>query len=262
MSHQYTTKEVATLFAEHLQHLVEYWTSEKRKTSGEDYSCLDGITHSTFAAIAGVAADIPGFLIVPINENDYTENFKYQKDFQQDVLPLVTKLFKKTNNQFLEKNQAILNVKSINYPYKESTLKDEKSFNINFIRNIWQHIEYWHQQNLAPTEKGIAFMYNVLNVLNGKDLISKTLVVPYFTEEDVEYCKREKENYYTCANYELLNKENSFVVGGNMLHQMMYQYRPTEDKEKIVKEKHFMLEEKKQLENEIKKSNKYKKIKV
>lgn len=264
MTRQYTNKEVAQQFISHLEHLAKYW-SEQTLDKDDNYSNIDGLAHSLFAAIAGVSGGLPGFLIVPFNPIDYPDNEPIKNELKQDILSENIKLFNHNNEEVLSKHKNLLNIKSINYR-KELGLdihdeKDDDNFNALLIRNIWQHIEYWHQQQLSIYEKNLCFIKTVLDIFNGQDLVDKIKLVPYSTEEDRQYFKSLGENYYSSKNAELLNSIG-FISGGNVMHQKMYSLKPNSEEEKEVREKYSMLKEKNQLEDEIKNPNRYKKIKM
>jgi hypothetical protein len=257
MSRQFTTKEIATNFIEHLENLAAYWPKQNIKEI-QEYDNLDGLVHSIYAAIAGSTLALPGFLIVPFNPINYPENEGIKKQLEQNILPTSIKLFAENNQEVLSKYKNLFNIKSINY-HKELGLdineeKNDDNFNALLIRNVWQHTEYWYSQDMPKNDKMICLIKTILDIFNGKDLIDKTKLVPYLTQEDKEYFKSEGENYYSSVNAELLNTI-SFVSGGNAMHQQMWSFRPEHDNEKSVKEKYI-------LNNNLKSTNKQNKIKM
>lgn len=253
MSQKFSEKEVSESFVSHLEHLAYYWVHETHAIP-EEFSNLDGLTHSFFAAIAGVAAAQPGFLIVPIDEIQYPINETIHSKLEQDILPHTINIFFENNQEVLNKYTHLFNIKSVNYYLNPTSEKNDNEFDDSIIRNIWQHIEYWHSQPINPSDRAICFIYSVLNILNGQDVIPQTMIVPYSSPEDIEYYKNQNENYYTSQNYNILN-DIGFIAGGNCLHQRMYGFNPTKEAEKAIRENY-------DLNEKIKNSDNTKKVKI
>jgi hypothetical protein len=201
------------------------------------YSLLEQITSSFFYIMTGQHNLRIDFVLVPIDETKFPQNWEYKNQFKYDILPELVERFSKEHASTLIKFESKQFI-PIDYQYPE---KIEKNYDTIFFRVVWQSIEYWAKQtDMNLEEKIICYEKDLMSIMLGNELIPKNMMVPLMREDEKIYKMRNSEPYTTTLNYNLLNQNSDIFITGLNFEDLLFQFKPDLDIEKMYRDKYIL----------------------
>lgn len=98
----------------------------------------------------------------------------------------------------------------------ESREFTEEEMREQFLIGIHNRIEYWNNQRSDTLDKLEGLAFSILSMIDGCSMDSPGYsLIPFSDEVDIEYLRRNGENYYPVDSPDL----------GGCLHELFYNYK-------------------------------------